>query len=89
MTSSEFDNIRSMHSTMGSIPIDGSVNIYNDQHTLKRDMRVEREFLMNHKVVGCVRIGHAFMYTFDTGQKYLSFVHPHKIQWSAGSFVGS
>lgn len=83
---SELESIRQLHNSLGNIPTDGSAPLYLDQHVVKRNINTEREFLTNHNVVGVVRIGHAFMYTFDTGQKYLSFVHPHKIQWSKGSF---
>lgn len=89
MTESELDAILALHRSIGHVPTTGEVNIYNDQHVLKRNINKEREFLMNHKIVGVVRIGHAFMYTFDTGQKYLSFVHPHKIQWAPGSWNGT
>lgn len=83
---SDLDYIRQLHSTLGQVPSDGSVPVHLEMHMVKRNLNREREFLMNHKVIGVVRYGHAFIYTFDTGQKYLSFVHPHKIQWSTGSF---
>lgn len=82
----ELDSIRAVHADLGRVPTDGSVPLHLDQHVVKRNINKEREFLVNHKVVGVVRIGHAFLYTFDTGQKYLSFIHPHKFQWSTGSF---
>lgn len=81
---SDYDAIRNLHNGLTKIPTDGTVALYAPQPFAKRDVLREKEFLVNHKVIDCVRHGKEYLYTLDTGQKYSSFYKPHAIQWTPG-----
>ncbi len=78
-----FDSIRSLHNDIVVVPTDGTVGLHGPLpyfHDTK--IEIEKEMLINHKIIDVRRNGKQYLYTTDTGRKLSSFYKPHTIQWT-------
>lgn len=75
--------IRAQHAHINDnlVPSDGSVPLYVPQMFCDRNIHREREFLVDQSPISVIRDGPAYLWTFATGQKYVSFQEPSTIQW--------
>lgn len=78
-----FDTIRSLHNDVVVVPQDGTVGLHGPLPYFHKDKReIEKEMLINHKIIDVRRNGKQYLYTTDTGRKLSSFYKPHTVQWT-------